>query len=234
MNWILGIDTSSTGLSIGLFRDAEPAGSYSCFRMNSHAEHIAHAVSDVLGSNGLRTADITNIAVAAGPGSFTGLRIGFSFIKGFCIAGPVMVVPVSSLFVLAHCAIGRAASAVAAIDARRNGVFWARFRIEASRVVRETADTLGTEYELRNFLKPCDAVITETLGYAHSTVFNFLAGRPNVFAADLAAVDRGLCCAAAGSAAVSDGSRWKKAADVLPEYLRSFVPSSPAKGGDAA
>jgi len=232
MSLVLGIDTSSIDLSVGLFRDGQPVASYSRFLKNSHAEHIAQAVLMLLDSCGVRSGDVTNIAVAAGPGSFTGLRIGFAFVKGFCAAGGITVMPVSSLSVLAHSALGRAACAVAAIDARRDEVFWARFRFEGTRVLRETADTAGTSLAFRNFLKDADAVITDTLGYAHSTVFNFLAGRPAVFAAQQYPVERGLCCAAAGADTIADLSLWKNAADALPEYLRSFT--SPLKIPKAA
>ncbi|MBN2189181.1 MAG: tRNA (adenosine(37)-N6)-threonylcarbamoyltransferase complex dimerization subunit type 1 TsaB [Chitinispirillaceae bacterium] len=226
MNWILGIDTSSTGLSVGLFRNSEPMASYSRCLRSSHAEHIAQAVTFLLCSCGVSPADVTHAAVAAGPGSFTGLRIGLAFAKGFCATGAVTVLPVSSLFVLAHGASGRAASVVSAIDARRGEVFWARFGFPNSEPVRATADTAGTAEEFRHFLQPGDAVVFDTLGYARSTVFNFLEGRPGVFPARRFPVERGLCCAAAGAAAVNDTAAWKNAPDVLPGYLRPFT--SPA------
>ena len=234
MNWTLGIDTSSTDLSVGLFRGAEPVASYSRFLRNSHAEHIAQAVQLVLGSCGVNPADITRVAIAAGPGSFTGLRIGFAFVKGFCMSGTVKVMPVSSLFVLAHGATGRAASAVAAIDARRGEVFWARFSVKNTVVLRETEDAACTAGDFINFIKPDDAIVYDTQGYAKSTVFDFLDGRPNVFSARQYPVDRGLCCAAAGAAAADAGapSAWKNAPDALPEYLRTFTsPSLPECAG---
>lgn len=226
MNWILGIDTSSTDLSVGLFRGTEPVASYSRFLKNSHAEHIAQAVTLVLNSSGAGPGDITHVAAAAGPGSFTGLRIGFAFVKGFCVTGPVRVMPVSSLFVLVHGAAGRAASAVAAIDARRGEVFWARFSVRGTDIQRETADTAGTAENFKRFLKQDDVIIYDTQGYEKSTVFDFLAGRANVFSARQYPVERGLCCAAAGAAAAGDASAWKSGVDALPEYLRSFT--SPA------
>ena len=233
MNWILGIDTSSTDLSVGLFRNDEPVASYSRYLRNSHAEHIAQAVTFLLGSCGVGPGEITHTAVAAGPGSFTGLRIGFAFVKGFCMSGAVRVLPVSSLFVLAHCASGRAASAVSAIDARRGEVFWARFSVRGTRVVRETGDTAGTADEFRDFLKTGDAVVFDTLGYAQSTVFDFLDGRPDVFSARRYLVERGLCCAEAGAAAVNDKAAWKNAGDALPGYLRSFTSPALPKGAAA-
>ena len=233
MKWILGIDTSSTGLSIGLYGGDEPVASYSRCLQNSHAEHIAQAVTFLLGSCGVGPGDVTHTAVAAGPGSFTGLRIGFAFVKGFCMSGAVRVLPVSSLFVLAHGAAGRAASVVAAIDARRGEVFWARFRVRETRVVRETRDTAGTAGEFRDFLKPEDAVVFDTLGYAQSTVFDFIKSRNGSFPVRSCPLERGLCCAAAGAAAVNDTAAWTNAPEALPGYLRSFISPALPKGAAA-
>ena len=233
MNWILGIDTSSTDLSVGLFRGDEPVASYARFLRNSHAEHIAQAVSFLLHSCGAGPAEITHVALAAGPGSFTGLRIGFAFVKGFCLAGRVKVLPVSSLFVLAHCALGRTASAVAAIDARRGEVFWARFSIHGTPIKRETEDSAGPADMFRESLSPDDTIVIDTLGYSQSTAFDFLSGRPGVLTARHCPVQRGLCCAAAGAAAAGDSTLWKNSGEALPEYLRSFTSPVFTKGAAA-
>jgi tRNA threonylcarbamoyladenosine biosynthesis protein TsaB len=233
MNWILGIDTSSTDLSVGLFRCNEPVASFSRHLRNSHAEHISQAVSFLLHSCGAGPAEITHVALAAGPGSFTGLRIGFAFVKGFCLADTVKVLPVSSLFVLAHCALGRTDSAVAAIDARRGEVFWARFSIHGTHIKRETENSAGPADMFRESLSPDDTIVIDTLGYSQSTAFDFLSGRPGVLSALHCPVQRGLCCAAAGAAASGCSAAWKTAGEALPEYLRSFTSTAISRGAAA-
>jgi tRNA threonylcarbamoyladenosine biosynthesis protein TsaB len=233
MNWILGIDTSSTDLSVGLFRGDEPVASLSRYLRNSHAEHIAQAVSFLLHSCGAGPDATTHVALAAGPGSYTGLRIGFAFVKGFCLSDAVKVLPVSSLFVLAHCALGRTASAVAAIDARRGEVFWARFGMHGTHIERETEDRAGPVEMFREFLDPDDTIVIDTLGYSQSTAFDVLSGRPGVLNARHCPIQRGLCCAAAGAAAAGDSTSWKNAGEALPEYLRSFTSPVFQKGAAA-
>jgi len=230
MNWILGIDTSSIDLCIGLFSNEQPVASYTRMLKNSHAEHIARAVSVLLDSNSVRAGAITHIAIAAGPGSFTGLRIGYAFVKGFCLGSAIRVMSVSSLFVLARGACNSAAGVIAAVDARRDEIFWARFRYTATAVVRETPDTLSPVSDFRNAIKTGDTVVTDTMGYARSTVFEFLAGRPNVFPVERYPVQRGFICASAGASSLSDGSLWVNAGDAQPAYLRSFMPLTLSKG----
>jgi tRNA threonylcarbamoyladenosine biosynthesis protein TsaB len=224
MNWVLGIDTSSTDLGIGLFRDAQPVASYARFLKNSHAEHIAQAVTAVLEGNGVGGDDITHIAIDVGPGSFTGLRIGLAFVKGFCCNTGIKVLPLSSLRVLAHAVFPGKGNVTAAIDARRDEVFWARFTLNDNSLERETGDVLSRAEEFKDRLQPGEPVVTDTMGYAASTVFHCLAGRPEVYPVERCPLQRGLVCAALGAARLNDERSWENASDVLPKYLRSFTP----------
>jgi len=223
MSVILGIDTSSTELGIGLYRDKQALASYSRFIKNSHAEHIAQAVSMLLNGCGLKGDAVTHFAVAAGPGSFTGLRIGIAFVKGFCAAGGIAVLPLSSLEMLAHGrGIADGGGVVAAIDARRDEVFCARFRCERTALVRETDDALMPTADFRSMLRSGDRIVTDTMGYAHSTAFDFLSGLPGHLPVEHYPFCRGLSCAATGAALLARRELWKDPADILPRYMRPF------------
>jgi tRNA threonylcarbamoyladenosine biosynthesis protein TsaB len=219
MGWILGIDTSSVEMGVGLFSDCRPAASYSRYVRNSHAEQISSTTEFLLRSNGLTAADIDRCAIAAGPGSFTGLRIGIAFIKGLFFGRSVAVLPVSSLESLAWAWNGEAASITVAFDARRGEVYWARFTRDKAglRRARDDVRTSAEEF-LRSFAGE-DTVVLDTLGYERSTVFNALAGRPRVWWAEALAVQRGLACARAAAAIAPDSPLWRTAADISPNYL---------------
>ncbi len=236
MSLILGIDTSSTDLGIGVRDDQGPVAACSRFLKNSHAETIASAVSATLGSGGLEPAQVTHIAIACGPGSFTGLRIGIAFVKGFCLRTGVVVLPLSSLFILAHGGVATTDNGpvVAAIDARRDEVFWARFIATPPGLSRVSGDCRTGVREFEAALRPGDTIITDTMGYGRSSVFDFLQGRTRVFAVERYPVQRGFHCAAAGARALSgngiDGSSWRESRAVLPRYLRDFAPPASGKG----
>ena len=232
MSVLLGIDTSSTDLGIGVWDDQGPVAACSRFLKNSHAESVAAAVSTTLASGGFGPTAVTHVAIACGPGSFTGLRIGIAFIKGFCLDAAIGVLPLSSLFILAHGGIATDGPVVAAIDARRDEVFWARFLAAPSGLSRVKEDCRTGAGEFASALQPGDTIITDTLGYGRSSVFDFLKNRPRVFPVDRYPVQRGLHCAAAGARALAhgeaDGSSWQEASAVLPRYHRDFAP--PAAG----
>jgi tRNA threonylcarbamoyladenosine biosynthesis protein TsaB len=228
MSLILGIDTSSTDLGIGLSDGTKRCAAFSRFVGNSHAETIADAVSLTLASCGRSPREVTHLAISCGPGSFTGLRIGIAFAKGFCLGTAVGVLPLSSLYILAHGGLKSGGSIVAAIDARRDEVFWARFRPTPEGIVRLTDDCRSGAAEFREALHDDDTIVTDTMGYAKSSVFVFLGDRAQVFPVERYPLQRGLHCAEAGALALAcgraDTALWQDPSAVLPRYHRDFAP----------
>ncbi|MBD3240098.1 MAG: tRNA (adenosine(37)-N6)-threonylcarbamoyltransferase complex dimerization subunit type 1 TsaB [Chitinivibrionales bacterium] len=220
MSWTLGLDCSSVEMGLGLYGDSGPVCGLSRYVANSHAEHIASSVEMVLDSAGAAPGDIDRVGVATGPGSFTGLRIALAFVKGFCFDRDVKVLPVSSLHSLAHAWGPRTGPVVAAFDARRNEVFWARFEWRDGALVRCTDDALCGGDAFVSALGKDDMVVTDTLGYARSTVFGPLDGRAGVYGVERFPCQRGLSCAAIASSAPAGSSEWTSAQQVLPRYLR--------------
>lgn len=221
MSWILGIDTSSVDLGAGLFKGDTAIASYSRFIRNSHAEHIAHTVDMLLKINKVDPSEINRLAVTIGPGSFTGLRIGLAFAKGFCFGNPdALILPVSSLEIMAYAAQRSTARILAAIDARNNEVFLASFRFNQERLIRLTDDSVCSIEEFRELVKSDDLIITDTMGYSRSTAFDFLIQHPGFYPVEKFPVQRGLFCSLRGSQALNEPQLWKKHPDILPHYLR--------------
>jgi len=99
----------------------------------SHGERLPAEVIDALRASGLTTADVDLFAVASGPGSFTGLRIGIATIQGLAVVHRKRVVPVSALRAMAQAAstgLPEGAVVGAWMDAHRQDVFSALYRVE--------------------------------------------------------------------------------------------------------
>lgn len=118
----------------------------------THSETALPLVDGALRAAGLTAADVGLWAVCAGPGSFTGLRIGLAAVKGLAFAANAPCAPVSTLEALAACHTGEG-TVVAALDARRGEVYWAGFALPGPR--RLTPDRAGPMEELGDFLKTC-------------------------------------------------------------------------------
>lgn len=129
---ILALDTSTIQASAALLSDAgEPIAARQA-RVTTHSEELLTLVDDLLRSQGIAPTALTGIACGAGPGSFTGLRIGLATAKGLCFALGRPLVLVSSLAALAHRGLCRAPPGtlgVAAIDAFKGEVYAGFYRL---------------------------------------------------------------------------------------------------------
>jgi tRNA threonylcarbamoyladenosine biosynthesis protein TsaB len=136
----LGVDTATWTASVGLVRDGEVVAEKSRYTTASHGEHLFALVEAVLLEAGVTLSDVGVIAGSSGPGSFTGLRIGLSVVKGLAYAGGQKVVAVSTLEALARSAEEREGLVCACLDARKHEVYAALFRCAGERVDRLTPD----------------------------------------------------------------------------------------------
>lgn len=98
------------------------------------------AVETLFASAGAATGDVSAVAVSAGPGAFTGLRVGMSAAKGFCFGWNVPLVPVSTLLALAHRFPGEGRTVCAVQDARRGEVYAGIFRWTGGEPARLSPD----------------------------------------------------------------------------------------------
>jgi len=119
----IAVDTSQPVGSVALARGGRLLGVETFRAPSSHLVALGHAVEKLLSAAGLVPADVDRLAIVAGPGSFTGLRIGLAFVKGFHAARGADVVAVDSLRLLALPLFADHARVCAMIDARRGEVY---------------------------------------------------------------------------------------------------------------
>lgn len=121
--YVLGIDTSTMTGGAAVVKDGQLVGEYVLNIRTTHSERLLPAIERLLKDAGLSLEEIDGIAVAVGPGSFTGIRIGVATAKGFAYALNKKLVGVTALE-----AFGRQFQAfpgvvVAMIDSRRSEVY---------------------------------------------------------------------------------------------------------------
>lgn len=98
---LLAIDTSTRYVGVALYTGAQVIGEEVWISRDYHTVELAPAVSQLLERSGVRVADLRAIAVATGPGSFTGLRIGMALAKGICLARHLPLIGVPTLDIMA-------------------------------------------------------------------------------------------------------------------------------------
>ncbi len=136
MAFILAIESSTKNCSVALFKDqnclalVEEAG-----EQFIHSEKLHLFIDELLKGQRFDIKDLSAVAVGAGPGSYTGLRIGLSAAKGIAFALELPLISADSLEILSHDLLQREMIADAAvlhpmIDARRKEVYTASFNKE--------------------------------------------------------------------------------------------------------
>lgn len=137
---ILALETSAVTASAAATEDERLLAQSFQNSGLTHSATLMPMVSDLLKNTGLALKDMDVIAVAAGPGSFTGVRIGVAAAKGLAWPEDKPCAPCSTLESMAWQCAHVGGEICAAMDARRNQVYCARFRAEGGALIRLTED----------------------------------------------------------------------------------------------
>ena len=132
---ILAIDSSGIVASAAVADDKNIIAEFTVNNRQTHSQTLLPMIDKVVQMSEIPLTDIDAIAVASGPGSFTGLRIGSATAKGLGLALKKPIVPVPSLDGLAYRGACFNGIICPLMDARRNQVYTAAYRIENSRLV---------------------------------------------------------------------------------------------------
>ena len=137
---ILALESSAIAASAALCEDEMLLGQTYLHTGLTHSQTLLPMAADLLEQCGLKPQDLDLIAVAAGPGSFTGLRIGVAAAKGLAWAAELPCAGCSTLEAMAWSLAGFQGEVCAAMDARRHQVYNARFQVNGTAPHRLTPD----------------------------------------------------------------------------------------------
>ena len=137
---ILALETSAKAVSAAVSEDGRILASGYQDTGLTHSRTLMPIVEHILKNTGLTVADMDAIAVAAGPGSFTGIRIGVAAAKGLAFAADKPAVGVSTLAAMARNVAFCDGLVICAMDARRQQVYNALFEAKNGQLTRLTPD----------------------------------------------------------------------------------------------
>ena len=142
-NKILCIDTTSEFCSISLFENKILIENSNSKIERSHSKLIIKLIDDILTNNKLKAKELDAFSISKGPGSYTGLRIGLSSIKGFCYALDKPLIALNTLKVLAESALeyidDKDSILCPMIDARRMEVYTKTFNYKLNELTKDQA-----------------------------------------------------------------------------------------------
>ena len=221
---ILGIDSSGLVASVAIVEDDRLVAEYNLQYKITHSQTLLPMLEEIRNRIHLDMQTIDAIAVAAGPGSFTGLRIGAATVKGLGLALGKPIIPVPTLEGMAYNCYGTDLLVCPIMDARRNQVYTGLYsfekedRIRMKSVMEQTAvgfDELAAKLNVLGrevlFLGDGVPVFAEAMKELLRIPYHFAPAHMNR--------QRAASVAALGKEKFEQGI-FEDAADHAPEYLR--------------
>ncbi len=145
---ILGIDSSDEFISVGV---AGPEGVIvsKSSGVEARNKNILHGfMVDTLTEKGLSFSDLDGVAIAIGPGSFTGLRVGLAAAKGLCWSMNIPLTGVSSISAVAGCSISGSEKLLAIKDARKAEFYYGGFAVSKAGMKQTIPDSIGSSEDI--------------------------------------------------------------------------------------
>lgn len=185
---ILGIDTSGKVASVAITDGERLVWEKSVYTKLTHSQVILPMVEQALSESGFELSDIDCAAVANGPGSYTGLRIGIGAVKGMCEGCKSLgCAGVSTLLALAYNCVNFRGRIIAVMRARPDISYVGEFRSDSRRITRINEDRVAKDSEVFSGLDTSVPVML-TGDNAQYIRQKFFDGNDNVITANAANV----------------------------------------------
>ncbi len=137
----LAFECSAKPASVALMRDGRLLGEFFCNVAVTHSQTLLPMTEALLADCGVDITEIDGLCIAAGPGSFTGVRIGISLVKGLAAPKNLPTVGVSTLSAIAHGVLPYRGPVAAVMDARCDQYYCALFFSDGEKIMRISEDT---------------------------------------------------------------------------------------------
>lgn len=219
---VLGLDSSGLVASVAVVEDQELRGEFTINYKKTHSQTLLPMLDQLAQMIELDLNTIDAIAVAGGPGSFTGLRIGSATAKGLGLALDKPLIHVPTIDALAYNLYGAKDLICPLMDARRNQTYTGLYHFDDEGImqtdlpqcavgIEEILDQINERKQPVTFLGDGVPVFEETIRQNCQVPYHFAPAHVNK--------QRGAAVAALGMIYFKQG-RYESAADHKPDYLR--------------
>jgi tRNA threonylcarbamoyladenosine biosynthesis protein TsaB len=147
---ILAIDSSSVVATVALTDESKIIAEYSVNHKKTHSQTLLPMIDEIVKMSEININELDAIAVAGGPGSFTGLRIGSATAKGIALAIKKPIIHIPTMDGLAYNMYGTNRLVCPIMDARRNQVYTGLYQFEAGEFIVKEAQSQKDIMEVIN------------------------------------------------------------------------------------
>ena len=173
MSLILNFETSSKNCSVTLSSEGKLISNFDLeddkYR---HSELLTSTIKDILNQNNISAKELSAVAIGIGPGSFTGLRIGFSVAKGLCYPHKINLIGISSLKILANSIKNDSGDIIPMINDKGNFYYLSTFEYGLNEVGTPLIDQVDSNFINRNIKENSTIVVNnkESFEYINSII----------------------------------------------------------------
>ena len=166
MSLILNLETSSKNCSVSLSSMGELI---SHFELEDdkyrHSELLTSKIQDILSNEKLNVKDLDAISIGVGPGSFTGLRIGFSVAKGLCYPHKIKLIGISTLKILANSLDSKSNNIIALINDKGNYFYLSKYNSELEELIPPRIEFIDQEFLNKMIDSSTTIVVNDSSSY---------------------------------------------------------------------
>ena len=217
---ILAFETSAKAASVALFEKGKLLGESYQNTGLTHSQTLMVMAQDLLNTCGIAPDQVEAVAVAAGPGSFTGIRIGVAAAKGFAWGRQIPCYGVSTLEAMALSLGAYDGYVLPVMDARRSQVYNAIFHAEGGKLTRMTDDRAIALADLKEELKILQKPVF-LVGDGSNLCYNTLLEEvPNLVLPPEHRMHQRACGVCLAAADMIEAGLPGNGAELTPNYLR--------------
>ena len=147
MSFILNLETSSKNCSVCLSSKGKLIQSFDSEDDSyRHSELLTSSIQDILNENNLGVKDLSAVSIGIGPGSFTGLRIGFSVAKGLCYPHNINLIGISSLKIIANSVIKENKNIISLIKDKGEHYYISKYSSDLIEIMQPKIQLINSDY----------------------------------------------------------------------------------------
>ena len=166
MSLILNLETSSKNCSVSL---SSMGKLVSHFELEDdkyrHSELLTSKIQDILFNEKLNVKDLDAISIGVGPGSFTGLRIGFSVAKGLCYPHKIKLIGISTLKILANSLESKNNNIIALINDKGNYFYLSKYNSDLDELIPPRIEFIDQEFLTKMIDNSTTIVVNDSSSY---------------------------------------------------------------------
>ena len=162
MSVILNIETSSKNCSVCLSSKGNLVKSFDLEdEAYRHSELLTSSIQNILNENNLDVSGLSAVSVGIGPGSFTGLRIGFSVAKGLCYSHNIDLIGISSLKIIANSVVKENKNIISLIKDKGEHYYISKYSNDLKEIIKPKIKLIDKDY-IFNILDDDSVIVVNT------------------------------------------------------------------------